>query len=74
MIPKILFQTSYKPIEPYVTEKLKKYISDEWTYLHFNDDEIKEFFRKITKISRDEVINGGEPFKKEIKRCLTKKK
>jgi mannosyltransferase OCH1-like enzyme len=46
MIPKILFQTSYKPIEPYVTEKLKKYISGEWTYLHFNDDDIKEFFRK----------------------------
>ena len=46
MIPKILFQTSYKPIEPYVTEKLKKYISGKWTYLHFNDDDIKEFFRK----------------------------
>lgn len=46
MIPKILFQTSYKPIESYVTEKLKKYISDEWTYLYFNDDDIKEFFRK----------------------------
>ncbi len=46
MIPKILFQTSYEPIEPYVTEKLKKYISDEWTYLYFNDDDIKEFFRK----------------------------
>ena len=46
MIPKILIQTSYKPIEPYVTEKLKKYISDEWTYLHFNDDEIKKFFRE----------------------------
>jgi len=45
-IPKILFQTSYEPIEPYVTEKLKKYISDEWTYLHFNDDDIKEFFKK----------------------------
>ena len=46
MIPKILFQTSYYPIEPYVTEKLKKYISDEWTYLHFNDDDIKVFFRE----------------------------
>ena len=46
MIPKILFQTAYEPIEPYVTEKLKKYISDEWTYLYFNDDDIKEFFRK----------------------------
>lgn len=46
MIPKILFQTSYEPIESYVTEKLKKYISDEWTYLYFNDDGIKEFFRK----------------------------
>jgi mannosyltransferase OCH1-like enzyme len=46
MIPKILFQTSYEPIDPYVTEKLKKYISDEWTYLYFNDDDIKEFFRK----------------------------
>ena len=46
MIPKILFQTSYEPIESYVTEKLKKYISDEWTYLYFNDDDIKEFFRK----------------------------
>jgi mannosyltransferase OCH1-like enzyme len=46
MIPKILFQTSYKPIESYVTDKLKKYISDEWTYLYFNDNDIKEFFRK----------------------------
>lgn len=46
MIPKILFQTSYNPIEPYVTEKLKKYISDEWTYLHFNDEGAKEFFRE----------------------------
>jgi mannosyltransferase OCH1-like enzyme len=46
MIPKILIQTSYEPIEPYVTEKLKKYISDDWTYLHFNDDDIKEFFRE----------------------------
>lgn len=46
MIPKILFQTSRTPIQPYVTEKLKKYISDEWTYLYFSDNDIKEFFRK----------------------------
>jgi hypothetical protein len=45
-IPKIVFQTSYHPIEPYVTEKLKKYISNEWTYLYFSDNDIKEFFRK----------------------------
>jgi mannosyltransferase OCH1-like enzyme len=46
MIPNILIQTSYEPIEPYVTEKLKKYISDDWTYLYFNNDDIKDFFRK----------------------------
>ena len=46
MIPKILFQTSRTPIQSYVTEKLKKYISDEWTYLYFSDNDIKEFFRK----------------------------
>ena len=46
MISKIVVQTAKDPIQPYITEKLKKYTSDAWTYMYFNDTDIKDFFNK----------------------------
>jgi mannosyltransferase OCH1-like enzyme len=70
MIPKILIQTSYEPIEPYVTEKLKKYISDDWTYLYFNDVDIKDFFRENPLYEFPEIEKVFDSFTRQHKADL----
>jgi hypothetical protein len=44
-IPKILFQTSKNPLDPGVFEALQPYLTDEWTYRHYVDADILEFFK-----------------------------
>ena len=44
-IPKILFQTSIKKPQQYVIDKFVNNMSNEWKYLHFNDEEIIDFFK-----------------------------
>ena len=46
MIPKILFQTSIKKPEKYIINNFNKYITSEWKYIHFVDDEIITFFKE----------------------------
>jgi hypothetical protein len=43
-ISKIIFQTSLKKPEQYLIDNIKKYINNDWEYIHFNDNEIIEFF------------------------------
>jgi mannosyltransferase OCH1-like enzyme len=42
-IPKVIIQTSRERVQPYIIDKIKKQLPD-WEYLHFNDDEIMQFF------------------------------
>jgi hypothetical protein len=44
-IPKILFQTDVKKPEPYVINKVKSFIDNDYKYYHFDDNEIIEFFK-----------------------------
>ena len=44
MIPKILVQTSLQKPDAYVLEKFNLFLSPEWHYIHFNDEEVIQFF------------------------------
>lgn len=45
-IPKILFQTSPKKVQhPTIIKQLRKYLTDEWKYLYFNDEDILKYFK-----------------------------
>jgi len=44
LIPKILVQTSIRKPDAYVLAKFNLYLTPEWQYLHFNDEEIFQFF------------------------------
>lgn len=44
-IPKLFFQTSKAPLKPYLIKMIKQQLTDEWTYMHFSDAEILEFFK-----------------------------
>ena len=43
-IPKIIFQTSVKKPDQYLVNMIKN-LSPDWTYIHFNDNEIIDFFK-----------------------------
>ena len=45
-IPKIFFQTSKQPLDPYVKELIKSNLNSNWEYLHFVDNDIINFFIK----------------------------
>lgn len=45
-IPCIFFQTSKAKPEQYVIDLILSKLTDKWTYMHFNDDEIIDFFQK----------------------------
>jgi mannosyltransferase OCH1-like enzyme len=42
-IPKICIQTAKNPIELYITQQLKQYLTG-WEYRFFNDDDVMKFF------------------------------
>jgi len=44
-IPKILFQCSKGGIPGYVVDMVKSQLTDEWKYIHFNDEEIIQYMR-----------------------------
>jgi hypothetical protein len=44
-IPKVIIQTSRDKPQPYIVEKIRKQLPD-WEYLHFNDQQIMEFFNE----------------------------
>jgi hypothetical protein len=46
MIPKIVLQTARNPLQPYILEILKKFMGEGWQYEFYNDDDIKDFFKK----------------------------
>lgn len=43
-IPKIIFQTSVNKPNEYLVNMIKN-LSPDWTYIHFNDNEIIDFFK-----------------------------
>jgi len=45
-IPKCFVQTSYDKLPRYIGDKLKSFSSPEWTYSHYNDSEIIEYFQQ----------------------------
>lgn len=45
-IPKIIFQTSKEKPEQYVIDKIKSKCGEEWQYIHFNDEECRQFMRE----------------------------
>jgi len=44
-IPKLFFQTSKEPLKPYLVKMIKAMLSEEWTYMHFLDSDILDFFK-----------------------------
>jgi hypothetical protein len=56
-IPKILFQTAKNRIPLYVKDINKKYLTSEWKYLEFNDNEIIEFFKDNPLNEFSNIIN-----------------
>jgi hypothetical protein len=46
MIPKILLQTSKTKLDQYALDITKSFIDDSWTYTHFVDSEIIQFFEQ----------------------------
>jgi glycosyltransferase involved in cell wall biosynthesis len=45
MIPKILFQTSRDSPDPLVVSTVQSWLTPEWTYIHFKDEDILQFFK-----------------------------
>uniref|UniRef100_A0A6C0AN90 Nucleotide-diphospho-sugar transferase domain-containing protein n=1 Tax=viral metagenome TaxID=1070528 RepID=A0A6C0AN90_9ZZZZ len=45
-IPKLFFQTSKAPLKSYLVQMIKAQLTGEWTYMHFLDSDILDFFRK----------------------------
>lgn len=45
-IPKIIFQTSREKPEQYVIDKIKSKCSEGWEYIHFDDEEARQFMRE----------------------------
>ena len=45
-IPKLFFQTSKAPLKPYLIQMIKAQLTGEWTYMHFLDSDILEFFKE----------------------------
>ena len=43
-ISKVIIQTSREKPEPYIIENFKAMMPDDWTYRHFTDADIKQFF------------------------------
>jgi len=43
-LPHVCFQTSKDPIKPYIVKHLKKHLGSDWTYKHFTDAQILDFF------------------------------
>jgi hypothetical protein len=58
LIPKIIFQTSKEKPQSYIIDMIKKMCPD-WTYIHFTDDDIIEFFKNN---QLDEFPNITEKF------------
>lgn len=44
-IPKLFFQTSKGPLEPYIVRSTKAMLSNDWTYRHFLDSDIVHFLK-----------------------------
>jgi lipopolysaccharide biosynthesis glycosyltransferase len=44
-IPKVFFQTSKKPLEPYIIKMTKAMLPEDWTYRHFLDEDIVHFLK-----------------------------
>lgn len=45
MIPKTLMQTSRDAADPYMRVQLFRYLGSDWTYVHFTDSQILEYFQ-----------------------------
>lgn len=45
-VPHVCFQTSKDPIKLHIVKHLKKHLGPDWTYKHFTDAQILEFFHK----------------------------
>ena len=58
-IPKILVQCSRDGIPEYVVDMVKSQLTDEWKYIHFNDEEIIQYMRDHPS---DEFPNIVEKF------------
>ena len=46
MITKIFFQTSKNSPKTYLVDLIKSRLTDQWRYIHFNDDDVLSFFEK----------------------------
>jgi lipopolysaccharide biosynthesis glycosyltransferase len=44
-IPKLFFQTSKDPLEPYIVKMTKAMLPNDWTYRHFLDQDIVHFLK-----------------------------
>ncbi|NBO72226.1 hypothetical protein EBV26_17345, partial [bacterium] len=44
-IPKLFFQTSKGPLEPYIVKMTKAMIPSDWIYRHFLDSDIVHFLK-----------------------------
>ena len=44
-IPKLFFQTSKLPLEPYLVKMIKSQLPDDWVYRHFLDSDILHFLQ-----------------------------
>lgn len=62
-IPKIIFQTSKKKMEPYVLDIIK-YYCQEWAYEHFIDDECISFFKNNPLSEFPDIIKKFNSFSK----------
>ena len=60
-IPKLFFQTSKKPLEPYLIKMTKKMLGSDWKYLHFLDSDILYF---LETNSRKEFPGAIDIFKR----------
>jgi len=63
-IPKIVFQTSKLKPEAYVLDQIKLFSGPQWSYFHFDDNAILDFFNKNPIPDFPDVISKFNSFKK----------
>jgi hypothetical protein len=64
IIPKTLFQTAPQPQQDYVIKMIKRYLTPEWTYSYFSDNDILDYFKANPLEDFPDIETKFQSFKK----------
>lgn len=68
-IPKVFFQTAKEPPQKYMRTMIDRYLSSDWNYLFFKDDDILDYFTKNPIEEFPSIVEKFHSFKKGAHRA-----